>query len=183
MANSTSNSSASFCSSKHIYYLAPLISIAIVLAIFLPSFLGLPLSFQISNREEDTEIPLNITTAIDSIGTREKEAFSELKPAYDRWDSEIGCSRFRDKFRRWKVNESAVQKTDGGDCSRLKLDHVSVLVMKDTWIPVILDGLYECQCRLSCLWTRNDALADQPDVVLYQNVHPPETTVNALDTT
>jgi hypothetical protein len=70
----------------------------------------------------------------------------------------------------------------GGDCSRLKLDHVSVLVMKDTWIPDILDGLYECQCRLSCLWTRNDALADQHDVVLYQNVHPPETTVNALDT-
>jgi hypothetical protein len=182
MANSTSNSSASILSSKHIYYLAPLIAIAIALAIFLPSFPGLPLSFRISNREDDTEIPLNITTAVDSIGARQKEAFSDIKPAYDRWDSEIGCSRFRDKFRRWKVNESAVQQADGGDCSRLKIDHVSVLVMQVTWIPDILDGLYECQCGLSCMWTRNDALADQPDVVLYQYVRPPETAVKFLNT-
>jgi hypothetical protein len=137
MANSTSDSSASILSSKHIYYLAPLIAIAIALTIFLPSFPGLPLSFRISNREDDTNIPLNIMTAVDSIGTRQKEAFSDIKPAYDRWDSEIGCSRFRDKFRRWKVNESAVQQTGGGDCSRLKLDHVSVLVMQVTWIGCV----------------------------------------------
>jgi alpha-1,4-fucosyltransferase len=182
MANSTSNSSASILSSNRIYYLAPLIAVVIALAIFLPSFLGLPLSFRNSNREDDIEIPVDIMTAVDSIGTRQKEAFSELKPAYERWDSEIGCSRFRGKFKRWKVNESAVQQADGGDCSQLKLDHVSVLVKEMTWIPDILDGLYECRCGLSCLWTRNVALADQPDVVLYQSVRPPETAVNALDT-
>jgi alpha-1,4-fucosyltransferase len=166
-----------------IYYLAPLFSVAIVLTIFLPSFLSLPLSSQISNRDDDTDIPVNITTAVDSIGTRQKEAFSKLTLAYDRWDSEIGCSRFRDKFRRWKVNESAVQQNDGRDYSQLKLDHISVRVVQDTWIPDILDGLYECRCGLSCLWTQNEALADQPDVLLYQIFHPPETVVNAPEST
>ncbi|XP_078173101.1 alpha-(1,4)-fucosyltransferase-like [Carex rostrata] len=176
MADTKSTSSSIF-STNHIYYLAPLLAIAIALTLFLPSFLSSSPSpsLQVSDKEDDTEIPINITTVIDSIGTRPREAFADLKQAYDRWDSEIGCSRFRDKFRRWKVNESAVQQADGGDCSEFKLDHVSVWAKAVSWVPEALDGLYECRCGLSCLWTQNEVLADKHDVDLYEAYGPPET--------
>ncbi|KAJ4756650.1 hypothetical protein LUZ62_091055 [Rhynchospora pubera] len=172
MANAKSNSSPSIFSSNQIYYLAPILAVATALTIFLPSFLGSFPSLHFSGKKDSL---VNITTAVDSIGTRPREPFSDLKPAYDRWDSEVGCSQFRDKFRKWKVNNTAVQQINSGGCSEFKLDHVSVLVKQVMWIPDILDGLYECRCGLSCLWSRNDALADHADVDLYQFFGPPET--------
>ncbi|KAF3337711.1 alpha-(1,4)-fucosyltransferase [Carex littledalei] len=174
MANSKYKSYPIF-SSQCISYLASLLAVAIVLTLVLPSFLGTSPSLRIIDKKDDAKIPVNITTAVDSIGTRPREPFTDLKLAYDHWDSEVGCSRFRDKFRRWKVNKTAVQQTDSGDCSKLKLDHVSVHVKMVMWIPDYLDGLYECRCGLSCLWTRNEALADRADVGLYQFYSPPET--------
>ncbi|KAJ4814148.1 hypothetical protein LUZ62_026714 [Rhynchospora pubera] len=180
MANSNSNPSSIF-SSNHIYYLAPLLTVAIALTLFLPSFLGSSPppspspSLPISDKEDNTEIPINITTAVDSIGTRQREPFSDLKLAYDRWDSEVGCSQFREKFRRWKVNASVVQPADAVGCSELKLDHVSVWAKAVSWVPDILDGLYECRCGLSCLWTQNEVLAHPADVEFYQALGPPET--------
>ena len=174
MANSKYKSSSIFLS-KCICYLASLLSVAIVLTLVLPSFLGTSPSLRIIDKKDDAKIPVNITTAVDSIGTRPREPFTDLKLAYDHWDSEVGCSRFRDKFRRWTVNKMAVQQTDNGDCSNFKLDHVSVHVKMVMWIPDNLDGLYECRCELNCLWTRNEALADRADVGLYQFYGPPET--------
>ncbi|KAJ4756651.1 hypothetical protein LUZ62_091056 [Rhynchospora pubera] len=176
MANSKYRSS-SFSSSNRIYYLAPLLAIAIALFLFLPSLIGTSPSpsLQIFDKEKNIEVPINITTAVDSIGTRPREPFSDLKSAFHRWDSEVSCTRFRDKLRRLKVDESAVQQTKGGDCSELKLDHVSVWAKVPGWVPDILDGLYECRCGLSCLWTRNEVLADPADVELYQFYAPPDT--------
>ncbi|KAJ3675194.1 hypothetical protein LUZ60_004236 [Juncus effusus] len=179
MANSNSNSNSIF-SSNHIYYLAPLLATAIALTLFLPSFLGSSNSVSpIAESKNDTRINksivINITTAVDSIGTRQKENFSDLKPVFQKWDSEIGCIKFKNKFAGWTVNDSAVQKMDGGDCSEYKLDHVSVWARAVSWIPEVLDGLYECNCGLTCLWSRNEALADNADVEFYQALPPPET--------
>jgi alpha-1,4-fucosyltransferase len=177
MADSKSNSSNSIFSTNHIYYLAPLLAVAIALTIFLPSFLGSSSSpsLQLSEKEDNIENPVNITTAVDSIGTRQKEPFAELRPAFDRWDSEVGCPRFRDKFRRWKVNETAVQQADSRDCPKFKLKHVTVWAKAVSWVPDVLDGLYECRCGLSCLWSQSDVLADRPDVEVYQAYGPPQT--------
>jgi hypothetical protein len=178
MANSKSSSSTSIFSTNHVYYLAPLLAVAIALTLFLPSFLGSSSSsppLQVSEKEYDIEIPINVTTAVDSIGARQKERFVDLKLAFDRWDSEVGCPRFRDKFRRWKVNETAVQQADNRDCPKFKLNHVTVWAKAVSWVPDVLDGLYECRCGLNCLWSQSDVLADQPDVELYQAYDPPQT--------
>ncbi|XP_072950402.1 alpha-(1,4)-fucosyltransferase-like [Typha angustifolia] len=115
-----------------------------------------------------------IATAVDSIGSRPSDPFADLLPAFDRWDAEVGCAKFREKFKGWKVNASAVQ---GGavECDKLVLGHVSVAVTWVTWVPDILDGLYSCSCGLNCLWSRNRALVDKADVWLSETIPPPKT--------
>ncbi|KAF0935233.1 hypothetical protein E2562_031269 [Oryza meyeriana var. granulata] len=42
----------------------------------------------------------------------------------------------------------------------------AVAVRGVTWVPDILDGVYQCRCGMTCLWSRNEeALADAPDVI------------------
>ncbi|ONK58063.1 uncharacterized protein A4U43_C09F7730 [Asparagus officinalis] len=102
--------------------------------------------------------------------------FIDLIAAYKSWDAEIGCPRFRDKYKNWTANSSAVQDFDGGgECDGIGTRHVSVLVKGWTWIPDNLDNLYSCRCGLSCLWTKSRALADRPDALLFENVMPPST--------
>ncbi|KAJ3675193.1 hypothetical protein LUZ60_004235 [Juncus effusus] len=168
-----SNSNAKL-SSNFTYIFCFVLTIGLIIAIFVfPSLDFSSLSPPVSN--SDTQKTTNIKTALDSIGTRPKDSFSDLTSAFKKWDWEIGCGTFKEKFKGWKVNESAVQETDGGDCSATKMDYVSVWVKAHSWIPDVLDGLYDCKCGVRCLWTQNEVLADQADVWFYQSSAPPET--------
>ncbi|KAI9124376.1 hypothetical protein K1719_004298 [Acacia pycnantha] len=102
------------------------------------------------------------------------EAFSDLVGAFRKWDSRVGCSRFRERYDNKSMGPSPFQEI-GGDskCEGLKLKHVSVLVKGWTWIPDNLDNLYSCQCGLSCLWTKSTVLADKPDALLFETTSPP----------
>ncbi|XP_028782067.1 alpha-(1,4)-fucosyltransferase [Neltuma alba] len=106
------------------------------------------------------------------------EAFSDLVDAFRKWDSQVGCSRFKERYdgarRNKSMGPSSLQEI-GGDskCEGLKLNHVSVLVKGWTWIPDNLDNLYPCQCGLSCLWTKSPVVADKPDALLFETTSPP----------
>jgi hypothetical protein len=179
MTNSNSNSNSRYSSDSNSRCLIPILGFILLGALFLFSDFQLTGDSSASSPVEtrkavsnptpvatDTPAPV-ILTAVDSIGSRPKESFSDLIPVYDRWDQEIGCDRFRTKFKGWKVNASAVQEIDRYDCSMLKMSHASVHVKISSWLPDILEGLYLCRCGLSCLWTRNEALADKADVWLW----------------
>ncbi|KAJ4814146.1 hypothetical protein LUZ62_026712 [Rhynchospora pubera] len=173
-------------SNSNFGYLIPILSIAFVCTLFLFSSLDFS-SYSISPVSDNSvsspttttkvvstppPIPTStpapvILTAVDSIGSRPTETFSDLIPVFDRWDREVGCDRFQAKFKDWKVNASAVQDIDRYNCSELKMSHASVHVKISSWVPDIMEGLYLCRCGLSCLWTRNEALADKADVWLW----------------
>ncbi|POO00209.1 Glycosyltransferase [Trema orientale] len=104
--------------------------------------------------------------------------FTDLVSAFKKWDSLVGCDRFREKNRVWiqerSNGSSSLQEPDGeSECGNLKMDHVSVLVKGWTWIPDNLDNLYWCSCGLSCLWTKSSVLADKPDALLFETTTPP----------
>ncbi|KAI9201334.1 hypothetical protein LWI28_021759 [Acer negundo] len=107
------------------------------------------------------------------------EPFTDLLSAFSKWDSQVGCARFREKHnggltRPGSGNGSSASLQEvGGDCSELKMDHVNILVKGWTWIPDNLDNLYSCRCGLSCLWTKSSVLADQPDALLFETTTPP----------
>ncbi|XP_028232173.1 alpha-(1,4)-fucosyltransferase-like [Glycine soja] len=102
------------------------------------------------------------------------EPFSNLVAAFRKWDSQVGCARFKDKPNGVPLNQSkVVSLQEVGDCGGLKLNHVSVLVKGWTWIPDNLDNLYSCSCGLSCLWTKSLVLADKPDALLFESSMPP----------
>ncbi|GAB4844806.1 Alpha-(1,4)-fucosyltransferase [Ancistrocladus abbreviatus] len=103
------------------------------------------------------------------------DPFTDLLGAFRKWDSQVGCSSFREKHRGLATNGSGyLQSFDGGlGCNGLKLEHVSVLVKGWTWIPDNLDNLYSCRCGLSCLWTKSSVLADKPDALLFETTPPP----------
>lgn len=163
-------------------YLAPILGFALLCTLFLFSNLDFS-TYSVSPASDSSVSSPVITTkdlsnpspvvltAIDSIGSRPKETFSDLITTFDRWDKEVGCDRFQAKFKGWKVNASAVQEIDRHDCSELKMSHTSVYVKLASWVPDILDGLYQCRCGLSCLWTRNEALADKADLWLWVTFH------------
>lgn len=106
------------------------------------------------------------------------EPFTDLYSAFKKWDSQVGCARFREKHKdliRKSSNRSAsLQVADNdSECGELKIDHVSVLVKGWTWIPDTLDNLYSCSCGLTCLWTKSPVLADKPDALLFETTTPP----------
>ncbi|XP_022858168.1 alpha-(1,4)-fucosyltransferase-like [Olea europaea var. sylvestris] len=103
------------------------------------------------------------------------DPFRDLFKAYRKWDSQVGCDRFREKHKEGLGNGSmSLQDFEGEyQCSKLKMKHVSVLVKGWTWIPDNLDNLYSCRCGLSCLWTKSSVLADKPDALLFETTTPP----------
>ncbi|KAL8138213.1 hypothetical protein V2J09_004214 [Rumex salicifolius] len=112
------------------------------------------------------------------------DPFTNLLDAFKKWDSQVGCSRFREKHSALPTNgSSSLQGFDarrGSECDGLKLGFVSILVKGWTWIPDNLDNLYSCDCGLSCLWTKSDVLADKPDALLFETTTPP-LQVNSAD--
>jgi hypothetical protein len=178
----SSNSNLSSRYNSDFRYLIPILGFALLCTLFLFSNLDFS-SYSVSLFTDNSASSPVITTkavstpaqvvhtAVDSIGSRAKEPFSDLISVFDRWDREVGCDRFQEKFKGWKVNASAVQEMDRYECSQLKMSHASVYVKLASWVPDILDGLYLCRCGLSCLWTRNEALADKADVWLWVTFH------------
>ncbi|XP_054786064.1 alpha-(1,4)-fucosyltransferase-like [Prosopis cineraria] len=113
----------------------------------------------------------------DSI-TSASEPFTDLVGAFRKWDSQVGCPRFRQKHGDLNLlntsRASSLQQIGGeSECGSLKSSHVSVLVKGWTWIPDNLDNLYSCRCELSCLWTKSSVLADKPDALLFETTTPP----------
>ena len=107
------------------------------------------------------------------------DPFTNLIGAFRKWDSQVGCARFKEKHKSWvpsrsnDSNGSSSLQELGLECPELKLEHVSVLVKGWTWIPDNLDNLYSCRCGLSCLWTKSSVLADRPDALLFETTTPP----------
>ncbi|KAB1203814.1 Alpha-(1,4)-fucosyltransferase [Morella rubra] len=104
------------------------------------------------------------------------DPFTDLISAFRKWDSQVGCPRFKEKHKGLlpiQSNGSSSFQDFELECRELKMDHVSVLVKGWTWIPDNLDNLYSCRCGLSCLWTKSSVLADRPDALLFETTTPP----------
>lgn len=111
------------------------------------------------------------------------DPFTDLLSAYKKWDSQVGCAQFRERHKASILTQMGSTGSNGSsslqvygdesECSRLKLNHVSVLVKGWTWIPDNLNNLYGCSCGLSCLWTKSPILADKPDALLFETSTPP----------
>ncbi|KAK9049174.1 hypothetical protein SSX86_031857, partial [Deinandra increscens subsp. villosa] len=106
----------------------------------------------------------------------DREPFQQLLGAFRKWDSQVGCSNFKQKHLvKRGSNLSSLQVGFGGEdqCGELKMNHVGVLIKGWTWIPDNLDDLYPCRCGLSCLWTKSSVLLDKPDALFYETTTPP----------
>ncbi|XP_062106080.1 alpha-(1,4)-fucosyltransferase-like [Humulus lupulus] len=119
-----------------------------------------------------------ITDPGPSLSNSSSEPFTDLFSAFRKWDSLVGCARFKEKNQELiqnRLNESSsLQEADvDSGCGELKMGHVSVLVKGWTWIPDNLDNLYTCSCGLSCFWTKSPVLADKPDAMLFETTRPP----------
>ncbi|CAL1409968.1 unnamed protein product [Linum trigynum] len=127
------------------------------------------------------------TTSLSDSGFRveptKADPFVDLFTAYKKWDSQVGCARFREGHKDaihasggsgFNGSTGSLQRVGGdSECGELKMDHVSVLVKGWTWIPDNLDNLYPCRCGLSCLWSKSAVLADKPDALLFETTTPP----------
>ncbi|KAL7156101.1 hypothetical protein ABFS83_03G120300 [Erythranthe nasuta] len=151
--------------------IAFMLGFALIIFFLTTSFLEFP-SPNSSNPSAD-EIFLFSTLS----RSAEPEPFKDLLKAFNKWDSQIGCSQFRAKHRESLANASKISSLQnvGGaiQCGELQMNHVSVLVKGWTWIPDNLDNLYSCRCGLSCLWTKSPVLADKPDALLFETTTPP----------
>nr|7YRO_A Chain A, Fucosyltransferase [Mangifera indica]7YRO_B Chain B, Fucosyltransferase [Mangifera indica]7YRO_C Chain C, Fucosyltransferase [Mangifera indica]7YRO_D Chain D, Fucosyltransferase [Mangifera indica]7YRO_E Chain E, Fucosyltransferase [Mangifera indica]7YRO_F Chain F, Fucosyltransferase [Mangifera indica]7YRO_G Chain G, Fucosyltransferase [Mangifera indica]7YRO_H Chain H, Fucosyltransferase [Mangifera indica]BBA65764.1 alpha-1,3/alpha-1,4-fucosyltransferase [Mangifera indica] len=107
------------------------------------------------------------------------DPFTDIISAFKKWDSQVGCARFREKYRNQtgsnpgSTESGSLQEDGDRKCDGLKMEHVSVLVKGWTWIPDNLDNLYSCRCGLSCLWTKSSVLVDKPDALLFETTTPP----------
>lgn len=127
-----------------------------------------------------TSIPSSFDHRLPTTSSK-TDPFVNLFSAYKKWDSQVGCNQFREKYRDLiRGGSSGSNRSDslqevGGDseCNDLNMRHVSVLVKGWTWIPDNLDNLYSCRCGLSCLWTKSSVLADKPDALLFETTTPP----------
>lgn len=170
----TSLFSASFKLNRA-YLLTPVVAAGLVLAVFLFSLVDFSaFSAPVTTASSRPSAP--VRTAVDTLGSRPAEQFTGLRDAYARWDAAVGCAAFAEKFQSWTPDKSALQDPEAAPCGLLRLPHVAVAVRSVTWVPDILDGVYQCRCGITCVWNRNEeALADAPDVVLYESWHPPAT--------
>lgn len=112
------------------------------------------------------------------------DPFTDVLVAFRKWDSRVGCARFRDSIRGNVSSSGSLQESgDGFGCGEQKMEHVRVLVKGWTWIPDNLENLYSCRCGMTCLWTKSPLLADSPDALLFETTTPPFQVVwrNLLD--
>ncbi|KAI5412813.1 hypothetical protein KIW84_057439 [Lathyrus oleraceus] len=118
--------------------------------------------------------PIHHSFTLPSINSS-SDPFTDLLSSFRKWDSRVGCDKFREKTNGVLLNHSKVVSLQefGGGCGGFELNHVSVLVKGWTWIPDNLDNLYSCRCGLSCLWTKSNVLADKPDALLFETSTPP----------
>ncbi|KAI5400005.1 alpha-(1,4)-fucosyltransferase [Lathyrus oleraceus] len=118
--------------------------------------------------------PIHHSFTLPSINSS-SDPFTDLLSSFRKWDSRVGCAKFREKTNGVVLNHSKVVSLQefGGGCGGFELNHVSVLVKGWTWIPDNLDNLYSCRCGLSCLWTKSNVLADKPDALLFETSTPP----------
>ncbi|CAA0818462.1 Alpha-(1-4)-fucosyltransferase [Striga hermonthica] len=142
-----------------------------LIIVFLTGFLEFPsakFSFPSSSSKE------SITS---TRSNSSPEPFKYLFEAFRKWDSQVGCPKFRQKHADSPANRSKIASLQnaGGEiaCGELRMNHVSVLVKGWTWIPDNMDNLYSCRCGLSCLWTKSHVLADKPDALLFETISPP----------
>lgn len=141
------------------------------LILFLCSFLEFPsVSTSIQPPIDDPTLSLTKSTP---------DPFTNLIAAFRKWDSQVGCARFREKHKSLTQNNGSSSSSPSSlqqqsECGKKpQMDHVSVLVKGWTWIPDNLDNLYSCPCGLSCLWTKSSVLADKPDALMFETTTPP----------
>ncbi|GAB2224047.1 hypothetical protein Drorol1_Dr00004793 [Drosera rotundifolia] len=106
------------------------------------------------------------------------DPFTDLLGAFKKWDAQVGCVNFREKWGNKGRNGSngSVQGGDGevgNGCGELKMAFVRVLVKGWTWVPDNLDNLYQCRCGLGCLWTKSPVLGGDPDALVFETTTPP----------
>ena len=171
---------------KRINYVAPMLASAAILLLLLSGYFELPSISSLS-----TPAPLlpgagasatRFPTALDSVGSRDRDPFTSLLEAFNAWDAAVGCPRIRAKLAAAELpaaNATASAAITGGAawggarCEELKTRHVGVLVKGWTWIPDALDGVYSCRCGVSCVWSKSAAAVDRPDALLYEGATPP----------
>nr|CAB3459509.1 unnamed protein product [Digitaria exilis] len=175
---------------KRINYVAPMLASAAILLLLLSGYFELPsISSSLS-----TPAPLlpgagstRFPTALDSVGSRDRDPFTSLLEAFNAWDVAVGCPRIRAKLTAAEelpganatAQVSASAAITGGAawrgarCEDLATRHVGVLVKGWTWIPDALDGVYTCRCGVSCIWSKSAAAVDRPDALLFEGATPP----------
>lgn len=101
-------------------------------------------------------------------------SFTHLLDAYKQWDAHVGCARFREKETpRIILPNPSLQDPDAISCGSMLLQHVAVLVKDWRWLPNNLENLYSCGCDLTCMWTKSEVLAGNPDALLFETANPP----------
>ncbi|CAM6088657.1 unnamed protein product [Calypogeia fissa] len=100
----------------------------------------------------------------------------DILQAYRFWDSKVGCGKFQEKIQDYEHRNTSfrsLQPEHLVKCEELQQQHVSILVRESTWIPDYLNGFHTCSCGLTCLWTKSEVLAHEPDVCIYEGSDPP----------
>ncbi|VAI15293.1 unnamed protein product [Triticum turgidum subsp. durum] len=172
---------------KRINYVAPMLASALILLLLLSGYFELPsITSSISAQFSPTVPAAGATgsrrcgTALDSVGSRERSAFTSTLAAFSAWDASVGCPRIRAKIGAANATTaSAMASITGGAgwggarCEEMKTRHVGVFVKGWTWIPDSLDGVYTCRCGVSCVWSKAAAVVDRPDALLFEGATPP----------
>lgn len=172
---------------KRINYVAPMLASAAILLLLLSGYFELPSISSLS-----TPAPLlpgagatRFPTALDSVGSRDRDPFTSVLEAFNAWDAAVGCPRIRAKLAAAGLPAGANATAQasaaitggaawvGARCEELSTRHVGVLVKGWTWIPDALDGVYTCRCGVSCVWSKSAAAVDRPDALLFEGATPP----------
>jgi alpha-1,4-fucosyltransferase len=174
---------------KRTNYVAPMLAFAAILLILLSGYFELP----IITSPFSTSLPPIVAaagaagerrrfdTALDSVGSRRRQAFTSVLAAFGAWDAAVGCPRIRAKIGAANATTaSAMAAITGGAgwggarCEEMKTRHVGVFVKGWTWIPDALDGVYTCRCGVTCVWSKAAAVVDRPDAMLFEGATPPQ---------
>ncbi|CAN6357770.1 unnamed protein product [Urochloa humidicola] len=177
---------------KRINYVAPMLVSAAILLLLLSGYFELPSISSLS-----TPAPIlpgagatRFPTALDTVGSRERDPFTSLLEAFNAWDAAVGCPRIRAKLAADPVANATAASASaaitggaawgGARCEDLATRHVGVLVKGWTWIPDALDGVYTCRCGVSCIWSKSAAAVDRPDALLFEGATPPSQRMKGL---
>lgn len=180
---------ASMLVPKRANYVAPMLASAAILLILLSGYFELPsitssfsapLTPIVSADAAAAAERRRFDTALDSVGSRKRHAFTSVLAAFGAWDAAVGCPRIRAKIGAANATTaSAMAAITGGagwagaTCEDMKTRHVGVFVKGWTWIPDALDGVYTCRCGVSCVWSKAAAVVDRPDAMLFEGATPP----------